>query len=151
MKILVIGAHGTLGTRITTRLSQRHQVIGAGRSSGDVRVDIRSRESIEKMYRDTGAVDACVCVAGSGAMDDFATLTESELLENMRGKLFGQINLVLLGKESLAEGGSFTLTSGIFADEGWPGGQAAPSSAVHCTALCSRPRSSSNVDSASTW
>lgn len=39
----------------------------------------------------------------------------------MRGKFFGQINLVLMGQRYLAANGSFTLTSGIFADEAWPG------------------------------
>jgi hypothetical protein len=51
-------------------------------------------------------------------MDGCATLTESELFEDMRGKLFSQINLVLVGKERLVTGGSFTVTSGIFADQG---------------------------------
>lgn len=49
-------------------------------------------------------------------MDDFQTLTTSELLENMKGKLIGQISLVLIGQHYLNEDGSFTLTSGIFAD-----------------------------------
>jgi hypothetical protein len=43
------------------------------------------------MYREIGAIDACVSVAASGAPDTFQNLTEAELLENMRGKLFGQI------------------------------------------------------------
>jgi NAD(P)-dependent dehydrogenase (short-subunit alcohol dehydrogenase family) len=135
--ILIVGANGTLGKRIVAGLSGRHSIIAAGRTSGDVRVDIRSSESIERMYREVGAVDACVCVAESGAMDDFATLTEGALLENMRGKLLGQINLVLLGKDRLAAGGSFTLTSGIFADEGWRGvtGGAIVSGALHSFVL----------------
>lgn len=137
MRILIVGANGTLGKRLVARLSPRHEVVAAGRSSGDVRVDIRSRESIERMYLAAGTLDACVCVAESGAMDDFSTLTESALLENMRGKLFGQINLVLLGKDCLAEGGSFTLTSGIFADEAWRGvtGGAVVSGALHSFVL----------------
>jgi len=31
----------------------------------------------------------------------------------IKGKLMGQINLVLIGKDYLSDGGSFTLTSGI--------------------------------------
>jgi hypothetical protein len=34
----------------------------------------------------------------------------------MRGKFFGQANLVLIGQRYVNPGGSFTLTSGIFAD-----------------------------------
>ena len=32
-------------------------------------------------------------------------------------KLMGQVNLVLLGRERMADGGSFTLTSGILAED----------------------------------
>lgn len=45
------------------------------------------------MYRHVEAIDACVC--SSGAMDDFETLTDEQLWENMRAKLMGQVNLVL--------------------------------------------------------
>lgn len=50
-------------------------------------------------------------------MDDFQTLTEAELLKNMKGKFFGQVNLVLIGQKYVNDHASFTLTSGIFADE----------------------------------
>ena len=126
MKILIIGSSGTVGRRLTAHLSKTHRIVTASRSSGDVRVDIRSRESIDRMFREAGsvgagAIEACVCVAESGAMDDFQTLTDVQMLDNMQGKFFGQANLVLIGKQYLADGGSFTLTSGIFADEAWKG------------------------------
>lgn len=121
MRILIVGASGTIGKRLSARFSSRHEIVTAGRSSGDVRVDIRSKEAIESMYGQAGPLDACVCVAESGAMDDFQELTDDLILDNMRGKFFGQANLVLIGKDHLADGGSFTLTSGIFADEAWKG------------------------------
>ncbi len=120
MRILVIGASGTIGRPLCAELSKRHEVIAAGRSGRDVMVDITSAKSIEQMYKEVGPIDACVCVAASGALDRFANLTEATLLENMRGKFFGQINLVLIGQRYLLDHGSFTLTSGIFADEAWP-------------------------------
>jgi Dehydrogenases with different specificities (related to short-chain alcohol dehydrogenases) len=121
MRILVVGASGTIGRPLCAELATRHEVIAAGRSGRDVAVDVTKAESIEQMYRRVGHVDACICVAASGALDHFADLTEAALIENMRGKLFGQINLVLIGQRYLADNGSFTLTSGIFADEAWPG------------------------------
>lgn len=121
MRILVVGASGTIGRPLVSRLGEKHQVIAAGRRSGDIKVDIRSKDAIEKMYREAGMLDACICVAESGAMDDFEGLTDAQMLENMQGKFFGQVNLVLIGKDHLADGGSFTLTSGIFADEAWKG------------------------------
>lgn len=55
------------------------------------------------------------------------------MLANMRGKLFGQINLVLIGQRHLRDGGSFVLTSGIFADQPWWGvtGGSVVSGALH--------------------
>ncbi|MCK9877338.1 SDR family oxidoreductase [Frankia sp. Ag45/Mut15] len=85
------------------------------------------------MYATTGPVDAVVCVAVSGALDDFQSLTEQDLLDTLRGKFFGQVNLVLLGQRHLRDGGSFTLTSGVFADHparGVTGGGVA-SAALH--------------------
>ncbi|MGB3434785.1 short chain dehydrogenase [Achromobacter sp.] len=138
MRVLVVGASGTIGRPLCETLAQRgHEVIAAGRRGRDVAVDIRSADSIDAMYQAAGAVDACVCAAESGALDKFETLTEAALLENMRGKLFGQINLVLTGQEYLADHGSFTLSSGIFADEAWPGvtGGAVISGGLHSFVL----------------
>jgi NAD(P)-dependent dehydrogenase (short-subunit alcohol dehydrogenase family) len=136
-RVLIVGGSGTIGKRLVSRLSATHTVVTAGRNSGDARVDIRSTDAIARMYREIGAIDACVSVAASGAPDTFQNLTEAELLENMRGKLFGQINLVLLGKAHLADRGSFTLTSGIFADQAWKGvtGGAVVSGALHSFVL----------------
>lgn len=137
MRILVIGASGTIGTRLCAELRKRHEVVAASRSGRDVAVDIESAESIERMYASIGKVDACLCVAASGALDDFQQLTEKALLDNMQGKFFGQINLVLIGQRYLADNGSFTLTTGIFADEAWKGvtGGAVISGGLHSFVL----------------
>jgi NAD(P)-dependent dehydrogenase (short-subunit alcohol dehydrogenase family) len=122
MRVLVIGGTGTIGQRLVPELRTRgHEVVIGSRSSGDVQVDITSAASIRDMFRGVGDLDAVACIAASGDTDDFATLTEGELLASMRGKLFGQVNLVLIGQQLLADGGSFTLTSGIFADHTAPG------------------------------
>ncbi len=137
MRILIVGGTGTIGRTLSTALAADHEVFVAGRSGPAVSVDITSADSIEKMFRQVGPGDACICVAASGAMDRFADLDEHGLLENMKGKLFGQMNLVLIGQRYLADKGSFTLTSGIFADEAWPGvtGGAVISGALHSFVL----------------
>jgi NAD(P)-dependent dehydrogenase (short-subunit alcohol dehydrogenase family) len=117
MRIVLVGGSGTIGRRLAPELAQRHEIVVAGRNSGDVRVDITSADAIEAMYRQVPGIDAVVCIASSGALDEFVTLTEQELLGNMRGKFFGQANLVLIGQRYVNPGGSFTLTSGIFADQ----------------------------------
>lgn len=117
MKILVIGGHGTIGQRVCAAFRKRgHEVIIAGRNSGDVHVDISLPSSIESLFNTTGAVDACICTAGTGYYGPFETMTGEMMLPGIEGKLLGQVNLVLLGKCWLNEGGSFTLTSGIAAE-----------------------------------
>ena len=40
MRVLVVGASGTIGRAIVAELEPRHEVIAAGRSSGELRTDI---------------------------------------------------------------------------------------------------------------
>ena len=61
MKILIIGGNGTIGKTVTKRFSEENdEVIIAGRSSGDVTVDIANPDSIEEMFQKTGNVDAII-------------------------------------------------------------------------------------------
>lgn len=137
MRILLIGASGTIGRRLSPVLEAKHEIIQAGRNSGDVRVDITSEESIRQLFHTVKNVDACICVAASGPLDNFATLTGKQLLEDFRGKLFGQINVVLIGQHHLNDNGCFTLTSGIFADIPYKGvtGGGVISGALHSFVL----------------
>ena len=57
MRILVIGAHGTLGQAAVTALKGRHEIVTAGRSVGDVKVDVLDRQSIARMYKEAGKLD----------------------------------------------------------------------------------------------
>jgi NAD(P)-dependent dehydrogenase (short-subunit alcohol dehydrogenase family) len=113
MKILLVGGHGTIGKKVAAAFKERHELIIAGRTGGDVRVDIGSEASIADMFKQVGKVDACICTAGTGFYGPFATMTAEHMRPGLEGKLMGQVNLVLIGKEYLNEGGSFTLTSGI--------------------------------------
>jgi uncharacterized protein YbjT (DUF2867 family) len=49
MKVVIIGASGTIGQAVVQELSPRHEIVKAGRQSGDVNVDITSTESITKL------------------------------------------------------------------------------------------------------
>lgn len=115
MRILIIGGSGTIGKEVAKAFVENHEVIIAGRTSGDIRVDISSVESIEEMFRKCGKIDACICTAGTGYYGAFDTMTQTDILPGINNKLLGQINLVLVGKKYLNDGGSFTLTSGIAA------------------------------------
>ena len=113
MRILVVGASGTVGQAAVKELSRRHDVIKAGRSSGDVTVDVMNEESVKAMFAKVGKVDAVVACAGHVHFGPVATMTPEQFRKGLNDKLMGQINLVLLGMESVNDGGSFTLTSGV--------------------------------------
>ncbi|MCW3466450.1 short chain dehydrogenase [Chitinophaga nivalis] len=137
MKILVIGASGTIGRKLVPALSSTDTIITAGRNSGDIRVDVTDATAIRQLFQEVKGIDACICIAASGPLDNFSTLTEKQLLADMQGKLFGQINLVLIGQHYLNDNGSFTLTSGIFADIPYKGvtGGAIVSGGLHSFVL----------------
>jgi NAD(P)-dependent dehydrogenase (short-subunit alcohol dehydrogenase family) len=114
MKILLIGATGTIGKAITAELAPRHTIIPAGRSAGEV-VDIRDLASVQALFQRVGAVDAVVSAAGNVHFGPLATMGPAEHRIGIDDKLMGQVNLVIAGQTALADGGSITLTTGILA------------------------------------
>lgn len=113
MRILIVGASGTIGRAVTAELGQRHEVVTAGRNSGDIRLDITNSESIRAAYAESGPLDAVVSTAGTVRFAPFAELDASGYEVGLRDKLMGQVNLVLIGRDSISDGGSFTLTTGV--------------------------------------
>jgi NAD(P)-dependent dehydrogenase (short-subunit alcohol dehydrogenase family) len=113
VKILIVGANGTIGKAVAAELAQRHDIVGAGRSSGDVRVNIADRRSIQEMYDRVGKVGAVACAAGNVHFGPLEEMTPEELDLGIRDKLMGQVNLILAGREFVDPGGSFTLISGV--------------------------------------
>lgn len=125
MRIIVVGATGAVGRTAVDTLSDRHDVILAGRSGGDVRVDLEDADSIRAMYRETGNVDAVVSAMGSVHFGPVAGMTAAEFMMGMQRKLLPQVNLVLEGIDYVNDGGSFTLTSGVTNRDPIRGGSAA--------------------------
>lgn len=117
MKILLIGANGTIGKRIHDRFAKKHEVVKASRSGGDILVDITDAASIQKMYESVKGINAVICAAGPAKFGAFSELTEEDFYVGIRGKMMGQVNLVRIGQKYLNDDGSFTLTTGILADE----------------------------------
>ncbi len=116
MKILIIGGNGTIGRKVSTHFSKKHDIIIGGRNSGDTIVDIADSGSIEAMFASIGNVDAVVCIAGEAKWAEFDAMTEEDFYIGLRSKLMGQVNLVRIGQKYLNTGGSFTLSTGILAD-----------------------------------
>ncbi|MER2473111.1 short chain dehydrogenase [Photorhabdus laumondii] len=117
MRVIVIGASGTIGKAISEELEKNHEVIRAGRNGLDVVVDITSVDSIKSMYERIGKVDAVVSATGSAHFGSISELTPELNEIGINSKLKGQINLVLLGMDYINDGGSFTLTTGIIMDD----------------------------------
>jgi len=117
MRIIVIGATGTLGKAITAELKPRHEIVEVGRKSGDIHADQREIENLRAAFRKIGKVDAIVCAAGGAHFGPWAELTPEKFNVGLQDKFMGQVNAVLAGQEVLNDGGSFTLTSGILSED----------------------------------
>ena len=117
MRVLVVGRAGTVGQAAIGGLSKKHEIIIAGRTSGDVTVDLKDEASVAAMYLKLGKVDAVVAATGHSHFGPVAEMTPTQFLDGLKDKVMGQINLVLLGFAHVNDGGSFTLTSGILSHE----------------------------------
>lgn len=115
MRVLIVGAYGTIGKYVTQELRQDTDIVTASYSQGDLHVDLNSIDSINAMYDKVNMdLDAVVCVASRGVVLKHLTdMQVADYHESLQQKFFGQIQLVLAGIDKVKEGGSFTLTTGI--------------------------------------
>lgn len=121
MKVLVVGATGTIGKAVADKLSASHNVIRAGYRDGDYQVDLGSKSSIKALFESVGAVDAVVSTAGVAGFAPFSELDDDAYELALTNKLMGQVNLVRIGQDYVTDGGSFTLTAGILSRQPIPG------------------------------
>lgn len=124
MRILIVGASGTIGRVVVAALSAGNEIVPVSRQSTPIRVDLAEPASIREMYRLTGQVDAVVCAAGQAKFAPLAQLSDADFRFCLDNKLMGQVNLVRFGFDHVGDRGSFTLTTGILARSPMPGGAA---------------------------
>jgi len=117
MKILLVGASGTLGRAVAAEFGARHDIVTAGRSSGDVRMDLADASSIDSALATVGMVDAIVSAAGHVAFAPMLEMTDAQWQLGLHEKLMGQVRLALLGVPHLRDGGSITLVTGALSTE----------------------------------
>lgn len=125
MRILVIGATGTIGKEVVRALkADGHEVVEVSHGHTALTVDIAEVDSIRAMYATAGKVDAVVCAAGRTARrKPLPELTDDDFAFSIRNKLMGQVNVIRYGLEHVNDGGSFTVTSGILARAPMPGSE----------------------------
>ncbi|WP_417345681.1 short chain dehydrogenase [Ferrimonas sp.] len=121
MKILIVGASGTIGSAVADRLKHSHTLITAGFSHGDLQCDLSDLDSLHSLFEHTGDLDAIICAAGLSSFGPFEHLTQADYQQTLDNKLMGQVNLVRLGRRYLRPGGSITLTSGFVSQNPVPG------------------------------
>ncbi|MBY0160744.1 short chain dehydrogenase [Cytobacillus firmus] len=125
MKVVIIGASGTIGQAVAKELEKNHEIVHAGRNGLNAQVDITSVNSIKDLYKKIGKVDAVISATGGAHFGPVSDLTPELNEIGIESKLKGQINLVLLGLDYMNDGGSFTLTTGIMMDDPIPQGASA--------------------------
>ncbi len=124
MKIIVVGATGTIGAAVAQALAaNKHEVVAASRN-GAVKVNLDEPASIRALFETVREVDAVVSCAGNAVFKPFADLTDADYELGLRSKLMGQVTLARAAKDQLRDGGSITVTTGLLAMHPMPGSAA---------------------------
>ncbi|WP_024802564.1 short chain dehydrogenase [Nocardia sp. BMG51109] len=111
MRIIVIGATGTIGAAVAAQLERAHEVVRASRR-GPIHVDLDDPASIDRLFVTVPDVDAVISCAASGKLTPLDS--DDDFYRGIQGKLFGQVLLARTALRRLRDGGSITLTSGVF-------------------------------------
>ena len=79
MKIVVVGASGTIGQAIVRLFhSTQHEVIQVGRTTGDILIDIRDEHSLHQGLEKIGKVDAMISAMGDVVFKPFNVMTQAD-------------------------------------------------------------------------
>jgi NAD(P)-dependent dehydrogenase (short-subunit alcohol dehydrogenase family) len=130
MKIIIVGASGTMGKHLTSAFEKENEVVTAASEGCDLQVDITSTESIENMFKKVGPFDALISTAGPTFVGPWKKLNYVTFRQGVEGKMMGQINLVLIGQNYINPKGSFTLITGALSHD--PQKNFANASAANC-------------------
>jgi NAD(P)-dependent dehydrogenase (short-subunit alcohol dehydrogenase family) len=117
MKIIIVGATGTMGKHLVSAFENEHEIIRVASKGGDIQADITTPGSIEKMFKQAGPFDALISTAGPTYVGPWKEMTDTEFRKGIEGKLMGQVNMVLIGQHYINPKGSFTLITGALTNE----------------------------------
>lgn len=124
MKVILIGATGIIGQAVSQALTGQHEVIPVSRSKGEYPVDLADKASIQKLFETVAPFDAVIYAVGAAKFAPLANLSDDDFQFSLANKLMGQVNVVRVRMDFINGGGSFTLTSGVLAQQPMPGSAA---------------------------
>jgi len=114
MKIIIIGASGRIGKEVEKALTNRHEIVRVGSSSGDVQCNYTDSESVRDMFNDIKKFDALISVVGGDStFKPFTALNDDDYRYGFERKFLSQIRLLKIGEDYIRDTGSFTFTSGF--------------------------------------
>lgn len=114
MKIIIVGASGTMGKEVNKALSVRHDIVRVGSRSGDLQCDYTVPESVRDMFEKIGEFDALISVIGGDSVfKPFSVLDDDDYRYGFERKFLGQIRFLKIGEPYVRENGSFVFTSGF--------------------------------------
>lgn len=124
MKIVVLGASGTIGRAVVAALRPAHEIVEVSRAQSARTVDMTDPAALRALFESIGRVDAIVCAAGGGAFKPLEHLTDADFALSLGFKLMGQVNVIRHGLARVNDGGSITVTSGVLSQRPMPGSAA---------------------------
>ena len=95
----MIASKSTAGSE----LGARHELVTAGRSAGDIRLDLADPASHGPALAQAGPLDAVVSAAGNVHFGALAEMTDELWGIGLRDKLMGQVNLALAAAKVLKD------------------------------------------------
>ncbi len=124
MRIIVVGATGTIGGAVVKALAGRHEILAVSNKSTKITVDLANPDSIRAMYKEAGVVDVVISTAGLASFSPLVKLSDEDFGLSVSNKLMGQVNLVRFGFDHVRDNGCLVLTSGVLARSPMPGSAA---------------------------
>ena len=117
MRVIIVGASGRVGSEVVRALRENHEIVKAGRSSGDLTVDYTDPDSVREMFEALGTFDALVAtVGGDSVFKPYEELQDDDFRYGFERKILGQLRLLRIGAPFAADGASFTLSTGYLSD-----------------------------------
>jgi dTDP-4-dehydrorhamnose reductase len=104
MKIVIVGASGTMGQYLANVLEkENHEIIRASRSSEEIQVDTTSTKSIEEMFAKIGAFDALISTAGTTFVGPWKNLNDQTFRTGIEGKMQLSYQTVSVSTQSVQQ------------------------------------------------